>query len=110
MAGITGYDSAAAEVALIDRGHHSNHAPGGFLVGVVVSILVPVAAALFDVAMRAVLPARCGEETHGGHEFAYGYPFEHSDVLERLLRQEGFRLRRILSARACCAAGDNRCP
>jgi hypothetical protein len=88
MAGVAGKHSAAAEIALIDGVHHQNHFACHLLISVVVGVFRPIAAALFDVAKRAVFAERRREKAHCVHEFLDGNAAEHLDVFEVLLGHE----------------------
>src|SRR5205807_7376134 len=62
MAGVARQHAAPAEIAFVDGGHHQNHLARSLFIGVVFGIIGPVAAALLDVAKRAVLTEGGGEE------------------------------------------------
>ena len=90
MAGVTGHYLAAAEVSLVDRGHHRDHHAGHLLPRAVGGIHRPV-----GVAGRMAVFTRHAERgrknAHGAHELVHRNALEHLHVLEHLV---GHRRRR----------------
>ena len=95
MAGVARHDLPSAEAGAVERRHHLHHPARRPLHRVVVGVLRPVAAALVDVAIRAVQAERRGEEPHRAHELVDGNALEHLDVLEDLFRHRRPRRRRL---------------